>query len=119
MKTLPFRILILSALVVAISILALACEKDDKCDTNNVSYKDDIVPILQKNGCYASGCHGASDTYSYDTHAKLKFVADAQRLVGAVKREPGFSPMPKNGSKLDECSINLIEAWVKQGAKDN
>jgi hypothetical protein len=97
------------------------CKKsdDDTCDTTDVSYKNDLLPLFTSKGCMASGCHGAGAQFDYTVYNNLNFVAVGQRLVGAVKQEAGFSAMPKGGAKIDACSISIIEAWVTQGAKNN
>lgn len=102
-----------------LTVTQTSCGKDDKCDTANISYKNDIVPLLKDKGCTASGCHGANSQYPYLTYTEVKAVVDAQRLLGAVKQQAGFSKMPKTGAKIDDCSISILEAWITQGAKDN
>jgi hypothetical protein len=95
------------------------CEKEAKCDTASVSYKSDIVPLLAAKGCLAASCHASTSMHPYGTYAELKAQVSSERLSGAVNRAAGFSPMPKVGDKLDACSISIIDAWIKQGAKDN
>jgi hypothetical protein len=107
------------ALVALVTFSNAGCKKDDTCDTTSVSYKDDIVPLLKDKGCTTPTCHGATSALPYATYAELKAEVDTERLLGAVKREVGFSPMPKIGDKIDACSISILEAWIKQGAKNN
>ena len=105
------------------------------CDTLNMSYANNIVPIL-KNNCYS--CHSAGNTAgSYgvllDSYDHLKdwakpgtkpIIADSCYLVGNIKHLPpdsnfNFTPMPYMKPKLDDCSINQIVAWVNQGSPNN
>jgi hypothetical protein len=98
-----------------------ACGDDDECVTEAMSYKNDILPILKDKGCTASSCHNGSNPALGDLngYATLKVLADANRLLGAIKHEANFSAMPKGGSKMGDCEISKIEAWVNQGKKDN
>ena len=73
----------------------------------------DIASILS--GCTASNCHGSSTNRSMANYQDAKAFAEFGRLLGAIKHEAGFSPMPKGGSKLDACSIAKVEAWIDDG----
>ena len=91
----------------------------EECDTTQVSYAMTIVPILQQN-CYE--CHGLSAPISgipLEGYAQIKTMVNAGRLIGAIRRQTGFSPMPQNGPALPECMILKIEKWVAEGAPDN
>ncbi len=101
-------------------VLPSACKKSENCTTENMSYKNDITPILKDNGCLNATCHDAGGSGgSYVTYAGFKAAVDANRVLGAIKHEAGFSKMPKDGKKISDCDISQIEAWIKQGAKDN
>lgn len=89
------------------------------CDTTTVSYATDILPLLQSN-CY--GCHSQAASMggiNLEGHSRVKLFADNGRLLGAVSHAPGFSPMPKNGSKLPACDINKIRRWINMGTPNN
>ena len=87
------------------------------CDTTNVSYMQDIVPVLSNNGCL--GCHGDLATISLNTYTDLKVYADNGRLLGSIKHEEGYRSMPDNMPKIDACAIHKIEAWITQGSLNN
>jgi hypothetical protein len=89
------------------------------CDTTTVSYTADILPLLQSS-CYA--CHSQAASLggvNIEGHSRVKLYADNGRLLGAASHAPGFSPMPKNGSKLPACEINKIRRWINLGAPNN
>lgn len=89
------------------------------CDTTTVSYTADILPLLQSN-CYA--CHNQAASMggvNIEGYSRVKIYASNGRLLGAVSHAPGFSPMPKNGSKLPDCEINTIRRWINLGTPDN
>jgi hypothetical protein len=100
------------------------------CDTSNMSYSQNIAPII-KNNCYL--CHSKGNTsinggILLDSYTGLAgwvrpYYADSSWLVGNIRHDPPglypYVPMPYMKPKLDACSINQIAAWVNQGAKDN
>jgi hypothetical protein len=90
------------------------------CDTVNMKYSQDIVPILNAN-CYV--CHGGTASGSggrkFDTHPLLLNYVNSGDLVKAITHTGGVTPMPYNLPKLPECAINKIRAWVNRGAPNN
>ena len=54
-----------------------------------------------------------------DNYEGLSEYASNGKLLGAIKHEEGFLPMPADGGQLGECSIEKIEAWINQGGKNN
>lgn len=87
------------------------------CDTTDVSYAFDIKPILQAS-CYQ--CHSNAiglGNIRLENYEDVKAQIDA--ISGAINHSPGYSPMPKGGGKLDDCSIEKIEIWMKNGALNN
>ena len=93
---------------------------DSFCDTLDVSYQDDVVPIMVNN-CYS--CHSNVNAPSFGSGIALEdhedLAAASPRVLGAVMHQDGFPPMPRNAEKLDTCSIATIHAWVNAGTPDN
>jgi hypothetical protein len=90
------------------------------CDTLDVSYSEDVVPILANN-CYECHSNTNAPDFSYG-HAFEDYedvFASSNLIVGAINHLEGFPPMPRGSDKLDTCSISVIEAWVNNGAPDN
>lgn len=90
-----------------------------ECNTTDMSYTQDILPILQNN-CYQ--CHDQANNLGNVTlegYDNLIIRVNSGRLLGAIKRESGFSPMPKDQPQLLDCQIAKIEQWVNSGAPDN
>lgn len=84
-------------------------------DTEPVTYRNTISVIIERN-C-AESCHGFNGTSGiflryYDG---LKNIADAERLIGALRHLPGYSPMPQGEPQLLECDILKIEKWISEG----
>lgn len=92
---------------------------DTACDTSAVKYSTSVLPVLSSN-CIS--CHGGSAPsagISLNTYAGVKLQADNGRLWGAVSHSTSFSPMPKNSSKLNNCSLAKIRIWIAAGAPNN
>lgn len=95
---------------------------DTGCDTTAVTFSKTILPILQTN-CY--GCHSISENaasggnVNLQDFTTLKQVVDKGNFYGAITHNPINLPMPKDGTKLDTCSITKIKIWIDHGALNN
>jgi len=92
---------------------------DTGCDTAQISFAADVLPIIE-NRCYK--CHDAASNFGNVTlegYDNLLVYANNGKLLGVIRREPGYSPMPKNEPPLLECEIAKIEAWIQAGAPNN
>jgi len=117
-------------LVLIAVVVTAGCSWDDEetfypelqiCDTLDVSFAMDVVPIMAMN-CYS--CHSNANAPEFTSGFALEDHADVSassiRIVGAINHNDGFLAMPRGGAgKLDTCSINTIEAWVNSGSPDN
>jgi hypothetical protein len=104
------------------------------CDTQNMSYANNVVPILKSN-CYKCHSEGNSvgsyghllDSYEnlqpYTTRDTTVIAGDTtigiSFLEGVITHAPGYIAMPYMAEKLDTCAIKQIIAWISQGALDN
>ena len=99
---------------------ALYPRLDGGCDTTNVTFAGSVVPILSAN-CYS--CHSNANAALNGENIRLEDYADVKanlpRLYGAITWQSGYSRMPQNGAKLDDCAIRTIEIWMAQGAPQN
>lgn len=90
------------------------------CDTEQMSYANDILPIIQDN-CYQ--CHRQNGNQGagivLEGYTNLAVYVESGQLLGVVKHQSGFSPMPKNAPQLPSCNIEKIEAWIMAGAENN
>jgi cytochrome c5 len=116
-------------LFLVMGLLFTGCYKDNEedlypttgnsCNTDNVSYSQTVLPILD-NSCVS--CHagaGASGGVRLDSHSAVAAAAASGKLLGAIKHESGFSAMPQGAPKLSDCNISTIEALVQQGSQQN
>lgn len=91
------------------------------CDTANSKYGANVQPILTAN-CAISGCHTSSSKaagIAYSSHAETMNTVSNSKLMNSIKHVSGTSQMPKGGSKLSDCDINKIQAWINRGALNN
>ncbi|MCX6286052.1 MAG: hypothetical protein NTY96_02945 [Bacteroidetes bacterium] len=85
------------------------------CDSTNVTYTASIYPITQ---AWCVGCHGGSkpaNGLSLETYDEVVACANSNRLMGALRHDSGFYPMPKGGEMLSPCEINLFQKWINIG----
>ncbi len=85
---------------------------DIPCDTTNITYPGTIYPLLQDK-CLS--CHSGeqpSGNLDFTNYDHVAIVAQNGALLGALKHQAGYSPMPKDGSQLDDCTILKIEKWI-------
>ena len=93
------------------------------CDTVNVKFSTFFLPLLNSK-CNISGCHNSTDIsggWFFDTYDGVKYIIDNGNglIVKAIEHDPSVSAMPKAGTKLSDCEINKIKAWINAGALNN
>lgn len=89
------------------------------CVTDNMSLQNNIQPILERN-CYV--CHSAAannGNVTLEGYNQLIQYVNSGKLLGAIRHQSGFSPMPQNASRLIDCDIAKIEKWIEDGAPNN
>lgn len=95
-----------------------------ECNTDNMSFAGDVWPVINAS---CTGCHSGSspsgnislENYSGVAAAAAIDAGNYGSLYGVISHASGNSPMPKGGSKLSDCTIAQIKAWIDQGALDN
>ncbi len=98
---------------------ALNNECVEACDSINVTYSQTIKPILSS---YCQGCHSGSSPsggISITNYSQTKSLAGNGKLMGTIEHQAGYSPMPKNASKLSDCNIKQLNKWISDGMQNN
>ncbi|MCC6185923.1 MAG: hypothetical protein IT256_02090 [Chitinophagaceae bacterium] len=119
------KIISILLFVTIVTAINASCYKDNKesmypstgiCDTTAVTFGNDIKSIIN-NSCATSGCHNASAAggYNLTSYAGVKTMVDNNVFLTVIES----GSMPKNASKLDDCSINKVRSWISKGALDN
>lgn len=99
------------------------------CDPDSIYFQNQILPILVSN-CTESGCHNEIDRQdgvvltSYQNLLNtVEHVTDnnwdENKLMKSLIEDDPTERMPYNKAALPQAQINLIAAWIQQGAKNN
>lgn len=82
-----------------------------ECETENLNFNDHIAVIIKD---YCAGCHGGNNPDGdllLENYQQVRAAGMDGRLLGTIRKQAGFIPMPFYGSMTD-CEVNQIEAWV-------
>lgn len=100
-----------------------------QCDTTGtITYTADIASImLHSCGSSDIGCHngpGSQSGYGLGNYNDLSFtIDDSGNFIETITHSPSVSSsiwMPKgSSSKIDDCSIQKIQAWLNRGKLNN
>ncbi len=83
------------------------------CDsTGTITYTGAIKSIIDNNCTYCHSGNTPSGGISLDTYLGVKNEAVTGKLYNSITWNNTPSPMPKNGNKIDDCSIIKIKKWI-------
>ena len=111
------------------AIMLISCKYDVEeeldglakpCDTTNVTYSVTMIGIINTYGCLT--CHSGPTpiaSFRLDSYEGMKAKVDDGRLIGAINHWAGYTAMPQDRPKMNECDIQKVEAWVNAGAPNN
>jgi hypothetical protein len=88
------------------------------CDALQFAYTPTIIGIINNN---CAGCHGGvnpSAGVNLTDYNTIRGLALNGRLLGSIRQQSGFKPMPPVG-KLSDCNIQQIANWANAGAPNN
>ena len=121
------EVIFLAGLFALVGVLLPSCYYDQEnklypngCNTTNVSYSKNILPLLDRYAC--SSCHdsqsqqGGVNLEGYDN---MIFYVENGRLMGSIRHDPGYEPMPLGTARMNTCDISKFQAWVDSGAPNN
>lgn len=84
------------------------------CQPEGATFSADVWPLMQT---YCTGCHSAASPGGKITisgYDDLVALANSGTLMGAVRYESGYSPMPKN-KQLSDCQVSVLQTWIDDG----
>jgi hypothetical protein len=90
------------------------------CDTTGVTFRAKIAPMLANNclSCHSNAtAAGAGNGIRLEDYADVKSRSSA--VAGSIRHSGTYSPMPKNGGKLNTCLINQFDIWIRTGMPEN
>ena len=88
------------------------------CDSA-FTYAARIQPIMDK---WCVGCHSTANpggSYDLSNHAGIVKAIQANRLLGSIKQQSGYSAMPQGTSPISDCDIIAINKWINAGYPQN
>lgn len=92
------------------------------CDTTTSRFSVEVKDVFVRN-CYS--CHNAANANSLgggtnlENYNIVRAYSRAGILLNNISFAPGANPMPKGGSKIPDCDINIIRAWINRGSLNN
>jgi hypothetical protein len=100
------------------SVVAPDLCEDSQQKTENVSFSDDVYPIIA-NSCALPGCHvGNFPNGNFTSYDDLKIRVDNGELyfrLTSGQMPPAFSEVPA----LTVCDVRMITTWIAEGARNN
>ena len=89
------------------------------CDTTEVTFANTIYPLVE---IKCQGCHSGSQPssgLSLNDYGDISTIALNGAFLSSVLGTNGYTQMPYNSNALPACEIDLIEAWIADGAPNN
>ena len=128
---------IITFLFIGVAIYLTGCYNDNEqtlygnnntvvCDTSAATFAAIISPIIVQN-CAIPGCH-TNSSYQFNGGVNFEGYVNIQKYIksdngrsffGTTRQLPGYSPMPRDGVKLPDCTINKLQAWFNRGYLNN
>lgn len=96
-----------------------SCDASGGCDTNNVTFSGNILPIMQAS-CIS--CHSSSNPQGglqLSNYAEISTQALNGSLLQSVNGSSNFVQMPYQAAALPQCKIDQIRIWIQDGAPNN
>ncbi len=100
---------------------ALKPEDADPIDCNDISYTNDVLPVIRQN-CSVTGCHDVTTSANdivLESYTDIRNESGDPRFLESIKFSPGVTGMPFQSNRLDEDDIQRIECWIESGRPQN
>jgi hypothetical protein len=91
------------------------------CDDTVVTFSSTVTTILHS----CQTCHSNSNATSSGGGVKLENYADVVKLVtsgklmGSIRHDKGYIPMPQGGGNLADCEISQLQKWIDNKTPNN
>ena len=123
MRKYGFLLVVLLSVTFLIASCGDSTEEPNECETEGLTYDNFAQNFLINNCSTLDGCHVSANkdvpgVGSYETYEDTKTIVDEGRIIGAINHMDGFSNMPKGESKLSDCDIDRLTAWINDGAPE-
>ena len=90
----------------------------EECETDNVSFNNDVAVIIANN---CASCHSGSDPNGgiyLTNYTEISAIASSGNLLNVLTASNGAPQMPPGGT-LDNCSIDQITKWIEDGTPNH
>jgi mono/diheme cytochrome c family protein len=90
------------------------------CDTVSVSYETDIKQIFNSN---CNECHSGTAAPSVQLNnyeaTQTYLNTNKAKFLSSITWDGNASNMPQSSTKMSDCNINTIRAWINAGYPNN
>lgn len=112
-------------LIAGLLTIVYSCKKEViedplTCNTDDVTY-DERASFFLNESCALSGCHASGfNSPTLDNYEDASAASALPSFLGAINHEADYFPMPypEGSSKLDDCTILILTAWVADGSPE-
>ncbi len=102
------------------ALIMHSCAYDEnECVVVDVSYSNDIVPLLDEK---CGSCHGASypeADLNLTDYEVVSQTANNSKIIHRINLDLADDQLMPPNSPLTDCQIDLFTNWVEQGALNN
>ena len=98
--------------LILLLLIAVFSSCNDECDTVDVSYANEILPMID---AYCISCHSYLGSYQSVSDS----IISSNIIVRIQLELDNDSLMPQGGPSLTDCQIDKFKSWVNQGAQYN
>lgn len=89
------------------------------CEDTIVTFSGTVTQILQPClSCHSNAAVGRGEGAGIRLE-NYSDVASNTRIMGSVKHETGYLPMPRLGGKLSDCEISQLQKWFDNQTPNN
>jgi len=120
--------LLIAVIIAAPAVIAFSCKHDPILPETEVSFSNDIQPILQM-GCSHAGCHGDSLNPEFKLVTYEQVMDKGEVKAGDPHGSDLYQVLITNNEEdkmprapypeLNDRNKKLIFIWIAQGAKNN
>ena len=86
------------------------------CDVTDITYSTDVLPIINAS-CATTACHASGGTApgNFNNFNELKAKVDNGTFENRVLIQKNMPP----NAQLSDCDLDILQAWLDNGALNN
>lgn len=113
-----------------VAFIFSACTNDQadepnavECNLTDVSFKTDVIPVIERSCSYRSSCHGSGATNGdFTSYETLQEDLDNGKFANRVLQKKDMPPQYASEDRpksLNDAEINIIQCWADGGYQNN